>query len=124
MTFYTTSLLSKWGFNDGDILDEFAADYDIELPNYSQESYPRAHQALIEVVKEHILPTLDQKVEVVCISCIHNPIRAERVDDLSVEDFWPIAYLPERIITPATVEVPDEVVLSIVKKYAEKPAST
>lgn len=75
---FTESLLSKWGFHDGDQLDwleEHRRGYD-------------KHEVLIECVKRRMLPVLAQKVEIREIACCHNPCRAEIVDGQSVTDLW------------------------------------
>lgn len=50
-----SELLSKWGFEDGDICD---------------------HELLIYLVRKHLQPLLDERVELEEIVTCHNPIRA------------------------------------------------
>ena len=76
--FFTSSLLSKWGFGDGDDLDwlyEHNRDYD-------------PHATLIECVRRKMLPALKQTVEIREIGCCHNPCRAGTVDGVDVTDLW------------------------------------
>jgi len=78
--FYSSSLLSKWGFNDGD--------------TWSEES-------LETIINQFILPNLDQKVEICHISTSHNPWRAESIDGVEVHQYWsdyekcPVKITPE-----------------------------
>lgn len=74
----TESLLSKWGFHDGDQLDWLWS---------HNRGYDR-HAVLIECVKRKMLPALKQKVEICEIGSIHNPVRAEFVDGVDVSDLW------------------------------------
>lgn len=69
------SLLSKWGFGDGDSLSDYVYD---EFNTYDFEF--KCHKALEELVKRYLLPTLPKKVEIFFISTIHNPVRAEMID--------------------------------------------
>ncbi len=71
---YSNSLLSKWGFNDGDIPE---AVYDLFEENGVDYDW---HATLIALVRTHLIPVLDQDVEVFEIETIHNPIRVRTVD--------------------------------------------
>lgn len=122
MIFYTSSLLSKWGFKDGDIFDDILYDNFITMPEVTAEPHDREHQALIHIVKEFILPKLDQKVEVVEICTIHNPIRAKTVDGVNVEDQWYDVNHTTKI-TPEIIVVPDEIVFKILCEFANKPVT-
>lgn len=68
-TLFASGLLSKFGFSDGDLLDDYA--FDEVLP----EDLSR-HVPLIAAVRKYLLPALDSRVEVEEIDTIHNPIRA------------------------------------------------
>lgn len=84
---FSSSLLSKWGFNDGDQLDwisEHNREYDV-------------HATLIECVRRKMIPALNRKVEIREICCIHNPCRAGTVDGVDVSDIW---YDPDRMLDP------------------------
>ena len=61
VTLNASSLLSKWGFLDGDLLDDV----------HECDS----HEALVSLVKTHLLPLLPG-VEVDVFHTHHNPIRA------------------------------------------------
>lgn len=77
MRFYTESLLSKWGFGDGDMLDDLL--YDNELGSVD------AHGVLIEIVKTRLIPKIKQVVNVYTVQCAHNPIRANSVNGVEVD---------------------------------------
>jgi hypothetical protein len=95
--FFTESLLSKWGFGDGDDLNwlyEHNRDYD-------------PHATLIECVRRRMLPALKQKVEIREIVCRHNPCRAGTVDGVDVTHLW---YDPDLKLDPPLS--PDFVVMT------------
>lgn len=69
---FAESLLSKWGFEDGDVL---ADDTGVR------------HELLVQVIKDHLLPLL-HGVEVFEICTCHNPVRAtEATKHLILERF-------------------------------------
>jgi hypothetical protein len=76
MRFYTSSLLTKFGFEDGDQLTNILLDNGFELQN--------SEYLLRRIVRERILPVLDQKVEVQDIG-MHNPIRAVSIDGINID---------------------------------------
>lgn len=100
MRFYTEGLLSKWGFEDGDILNELLLDNGIE---------PK-HSILVRAVRDKVLPLIQQKVVVFDIETSHNPIRARTVDGVEVDHYNDndIALVPEY------VDVPNDVILKLV----------
>lgn len=74
---YSSCLLSKWGFQDGDE-PEIVYDYcEAHGIDYTRLDW---HATLVKLVRTYLLPALDQKVEVYEVETIHNPIRAETVD--------------------------------------------
>ncbi len=109
MVFNTSSLLSKWGFDDGDMLDEFCEQHYYEA---FDKSLQFDHELLCAVVKKHVIPKLDQKVEVITLRTIHNPIRVASVDGENVN-----VYEDGDIkLTPSTIEVTDEQLHECAKK--------
>lgn len=91
-------LLSKWGFGDGDLPDHLW-DYMDEL------GWDGAgvdwHPALRLLVRRHLLPVLDQQVEVYDIETSHNPIRVESVDGVEIdchESNKHITLTPEHVV--------------------------
>ncbi|ASU81518.1 hypothetical protein CDO52_00805 [Nocardiopsis gilva YIM 90087] len=100
ITLYSSDLLSKWGFNDGDepdiwldYLDEMGLDWD-DIP------WP-----LVPLVRRYLLPALaaHHDIEVYEIESIHNPIRARRVNGIEIDDH---AVEPQVQLTPEWVNVP------------------
>ena len=86
VTFYTQSLMSKWGFGDGDMLG--------------------GHELLQAVVKKFIIPKLDQVIEYQeDINLCHNPIRATKVDGIDTSDFWYGKKEHNIRLTPETIDV-------------------
>lgn len=77
MRFYLENLLSKWGFEDGGVLDDLIYENKIDIDN---------RDLLVAVVKELVLPKIEDTVEVETITTIHNPIRATLVNGQQVND--------------------------------------
>lgn len=100
MRFQTNDLLSKWGFEDGDILGYHNGVDD--------------HPALLEIARRFVLPKIHQRVAIRFLKTIHNPVRATHVDGLPVEEFWYGDGNPPKL-TPEFVDVDDAVVESILK---------
>lgn len=98
----TADLLSKWGFDDGDILHDFKVGHGLKVNSAT---------LLVEVVKRYVLPELrkhhDLKADVVL--GLHNPIRVIQVDGVSVDDNDE----PSMTLTPAMVDVSDDMILAI-----------
>lgn len=110
---FAESLFSKWGFNDGDIPDHIAdALDDAGLPTNGWRV------VLCRLVREHLVPALDQRVEVTEIETCHNPIRASTVDGVDVEDCW-YGDVPKPALTPDAVEIPLDEVIRVVRECAE-----
>lgn len=76
ITLDAESLYSKWGFCDGDILND--AFFDMHLSRFADQ-----HETLCLLVEEKLLPLLPVPVKTWHIGCIHNPIR---VDDDHLKD--------------------------------------
>jgi hypothetical protein len=74
ITLFADNLYSKWGFHDGDILND--AWYALGLSG-------DRHEVLCQLVEERLLPILPHPVKTERISTCHNPIR---VEDEHLED--------------------------------------
>ena len=98
---FSDGLLSKWGFGDGDAPDHFL-DYcdEHDIP------YPPWRPLLKRIVREYLLPALDQAVEVVTIGTNHNPVRAATVDGRDVQGEWYDDGADRTRLTPESVSVP------------------
>lgn len=74
-------LLSKWGFNDGDVPDAYLDWLDErELP------YPEDWHGLLRVlVRTRLMPYVREDVVLTAVSTIHNPIRAATVNGCEID---------------------------------------
>lgn len=108
LTLYSESLLSKWGFNDGDVPDAYLDWCDANAHPYPDDW----HQVLCTLVGTRLAPALEQRVELVDIETHHNPIRAKRVDGVDVTDLW-YRTEPGLTLTPDSVDVPYAEVLAL-----------
>lgn len=109
LTLRSEDLLSKWGFNDGEPPEALLDVLDAEGIAYPTDW----HAILVQLVEENLLPVLDQRVEVVTLETNHNPIRADRVDGVELED-WTGA--GDIVLSPESVDVPVERVLELVRQ--------
>jgi hypothetical protein len=107
LTLFSSGLLSKWGFSDGDIPDQLLDWCDTRSIPYPADW----HATLRHLVREHLIPALDQTVTVTEIETSHNPIRAETVDGVDVTECWS-GDQDEPTLTPEFVDVPYSVVLA------------
>lgn len=119
LTLHSDGLLSKWGFNDGDMPDPFWDWLDERDPT-GYERY-EWHPVLRRLVREHLVPKLDQRVEVIDIETNHNPVRASTVDGINVEGHW-YDTDPPVTLTPESVEVPYTDVFRVMRELEHAPA--
>ena len=75
----TDGLLSKWGFDDGDLFDDVVTQWEHATGRAGDR-----HQVLVAAVRRWVLPVLRQRVEEEVVTTIHNPIRAVKVDGVPV----------------------------------------
>jgi hypothetical protein len=101
MKFETNDLLSKWGFGDGGMLTNLLLD--------NNHSLSLSHHILRCIAREHILPFLDQTVEVEDSCKMHNPIRAISVDGSEID-----CGKSSILLTPKYIEVSDQVILKMI----------
>jgi hypothetical protein len=117
--FYTNGLLSKFGFEDGDMLDDmldwagYAGLDQVHHFTVSDEydSFSFYHVVLSVAVCAYVVPALDQRVDIELLHTIHNPVRANRVDGQRVESWYDSPFT----LTPEFVEVADETVLALAR---------
>lgn len=112
LTLFSSSLLSKWGFNDGDDPDDWLDYCDGRGIDHNALAFP-----LIPLVQRYLLPQLKQKVTVVEIETSHNPIRAESVGGQDMTEVW-FGRAPEPTLTPESVDVPMDDVLQLALEEA------
>ncbi|MFD7978880.1 hypothetical protein [Streptomyces sp. NPDC059071] len=107
LTLFSSSLLSKWGFNDGDEPSDWLDYCEGKGIDYTALPFP-----LIPLVRIHLLPRIDQDVSLVEVETIHNPIRVETVEGVDVTEVW-FGRAPEPTLTPDHVNVPMTEVLRL-----------
>lgn len=106
ITLHPFGLLSKFGFEDGDVIFYFMSDRGLDLERLDH------HDLLIAVVERLLIPRLDQTVETYVIEAtLHNPIRARTVDGEEAT--------MDSILTPDSVDIPVEAILKIVEELLE-----
>lgn len=97
--FVSQGLLSKFGFEDGDMMLDFILDHDFGVD---------FRELLIAVVERLLVPRLDQQVETYTIwATLHNPIRAKTIDGEPADPF--------STITPVIVEVAVADIISVAR---------
>lgn len=113
LTLVSSGLLSKFGFGDGDTLWDWSynAAEDLGVPIVIDD-----HAALRRLVREHLLPALTQTVVVYDIDTIHNPIRAETVDGVAIDDYADNDHIE---LTPAYITIPAGIVLRTIADVDE-----
>lgn len=99
------SLLSKWGFGDGDTPEIV---YDYCEANGIEYQHLNWHATLVRLVREHLLLVLEQDVETYEIETIHNPIRAQTVGGVLI-DATSVTHAID--LSPEYVDVPLNVVM-------------
>ena len=106
---YPDSLLSKWGFGDGDALSDFLYENDVE-----HKVRLNSHKLLEELVKRFLLPKLSKKVEIFYIESIHNPVRAEMIDGEYYTNHY--EFDDDGLLGDEPVSVSLETILSVAKE--------
>jgi hypothetical protein len=128
----SSGLLSKWGFCDGDVLDDDLYEELEEIGFWEADlrsvrdpavAFSLGHRALIRLVREYLVPRLDQDVEVVEIGSSCNPIRASKVDGVDVEGCW-YGNQPDPHLTPESVVVSTVDVLRVCRHVMESAGDT
>lgn len=104
VTLFADGLASKWGFCDGDVLDDVVMDWMdqglIEPKGYMAFD---EHALLVAAVRRWLLPVIKAKVDVYEIGTIHNPIRTRSVDGVEIDEMDPSdgdRGLPESVVVP------------------------
>ncbi|CAM5529301.1 hypothetical protein SALBM135S_00849 [Streptomyces alboniger] len=100
ITLHSDGLLSKFGFNDGDDPEEWLEYCEANGIDYNEVDFP-----LVQLVRQYVLPALDQTVTVYEIETAHNPIRARTVDGRAVGGDFTTDGEPFKL-TPETVTIP------------------
>ncbi|MFR0354156.1 hypothetical protein [Streptomyces sediminimaris] len=102
LTLFSSCLLSKWGFNDGNDPDVWLDYCETHGIDYNALDFP-----LAALVRKHLLPALEQTVTVCDIETSHNPIRVEAIDGKDIIDLWHQSMAAtDGLLTPDHVDVP------------------
>lgn len=103
------SLLSKWGFSDGDALDDWWWD------NYDDAPTVDTDELLYALVAAYLVPALSERgytVELERIGTIHNPVRARVLNGEEVDHYL----LDDRFQPPVWVTVSPQQIEDIIRK--------
>jgi len=79
------SLTSKWGFDDGDVLDDFLGAEELDLPKSPDPDFSFKHLLLIHLVERYLVPQVPNCPPTHHILTHHNPIRLVNQDQ-EIED--------------------------------------
>ncbi len=127
--FLTEDLLHKWGFMDGNILDdiikecipEFNRILNEEIKNEVHFRDARALYLSIKcleiIVRKYILPKIPHEI-VLQIVIGHNPVRVLTFDGEKVDDYL---YPPKFKIEPKFIEIPYETLIEEIKRTWNDP---
>lgn len=100
----TASLYARSGFRGGDI-------FQLDFPFLNSAE---SRELLTEVVQRHVLPKLDQRVQILIIPTVHNPVRVTSVDGVSVT--WTAEWGSGPQLTPEYIRVSSEDVVACLKR--------
>lgn len=106
----SASLLSKWGFCDGEPPEAWLDWCEAQGINYDEIEFPWE-----VLVREHLIPVLDQNVTVVALGTHHNPVRVQTVNGVDVSQAW-YGRAEDPLLTPAFVDVPMSEVLRLARR--------
>lgn len=113
-TFHADQLFQRWGFGDGDLLDDLLWDNNLGEVHLDRDRCMQfAHEVLAAAVERWLLPALPEAVETYRICTIHNPIRAKALD---YDQPCPTA------LQDVSVEVPDEDILKLARQLKSQLA--
>jgi len=79
LKFDTDHLLSKWGFQDGEMLNEY-------FPGEDEEQYQFSRWVLCEVVEYYVCSQIENEIKPYRVATSHNPIRVYEVEGVHVSD--------------------------------------
>jgi len=99
--FETKDLLSKWGFDDGGLLDDIIEKY---------FGYLLCNQKVLSaIIKRFVIPYIKDDIEVSYkVSISHNPVRISKINGIDISDCWckdkkPDIYLPKIWVNIPTI---------------------
>jgi len=89
----SNSLLSKWGFRDGDQFSDFVYENNYDVPwHTTTQEFPIDKEILKRVVERYLIPALPCKVRLQCFVTQHNCVRVHP------DDFEELSTQPETIV--------------------------
>jgi hypothetical protein len=91
-TLSSNSLLSKWGFGDGDQFAEFVLDNNYHV-RWTTQEFPIDKEITKRAVERYLLPALPVSVRVECFVTPHNSVRVHP------DDYDKLATQPETTVT-------------------------
>ena len=102
VVFETDHLMTKWGFMDGELLEEFLVANGFEpIDTGSEEWFHFSRRVLCEVVECCVLPKIQNDIKPYRVFGNHNPMRVYEVDGVHMSDFK-----PPPVLRPMSVGVP------------------
>jgi hypothetical protein len=107
----TSSLFERSGFDGGNLL----------LGLFPDLGAADLRELLTDVVRHLVVPQLDQKVSLLSIPTVHNPIRVTSVDNVSVS--WTSERGTGPRITPDQVTVQVADIMAVARKRKLAPSS-
>ena len=87
----SNSLLSKWGFWDGDQFSEFVYDNNYHV-KWTTQKLTIDKEILKRAVERYLIPALPVAVRIDCFPTVHNSIRVHE------DDYEELATQPETIV--------------------------
>jgi hypothetical protein len=111
------SLMSKWGFGDGDAFFDWWWDRFDESPPFDDDDVLHA------LVLAYLVPALHKAghvVEIERIGTIHNPVRAARLDGVEVDHYSTHDHLDPPVWVTVSPEQVDEIVHKVVLQPKRK----
>lgn len=76
---HSHDLLSKWGFGDGDLFNDFVFDNNYHV-RWTTQEFPIDKEILKRVVETYLIPALPYKVRLQCVVTMHNCVRVHPDD--------------------------------------------
>lgn len=84
------SLLSKWGFCDGDLFSDFV--HENYIVEWTTQDFAMDKQVLKMAVERYLLPALSVSVRLQCFVTCHNNVR------VNPDDYDELATQPETVV--------------------------
>ena len=110
MRFYPDDLTDRWGFYDGDIMNQLILEHNIQTKLYHKD-------VLIHVIKEFILPKLDKEVKLYeNFSSSHNCAIADTINGIPASVFTGES---DGELKPEYIDVDDDVLVEFIKNIKE-----